>query len=163
MQVIKMGVGNQYRVDWRQIAHAESGAPKPLQDENPLREVRVDHNVLSANLQKETGVPNEGDAELATAGQYRLARLAAARRKDGTAHQRSDLSGFAPDCDSRHFSLLDAGNWFCDATHRDRPQKRFLDLVETVSLNQSAVLRRSECESRFLGWASWGGRWPRTW
>ena len=39
----------------------------------------------------------------------------------------------------------------------------FLDLVQPVSLNQLAVIRRDACESRFLVWGLWDGRWPRTW
>ena len=119
--MIKVGMGNQYRIDWRQIAHAQSWASEPLQNKNPLREVRVNHDVFSADLQKETRVPDEGDTQLSTVHQYRLARLAAARSKDGTAYQCSYLFSFTSDCDSRHLSLLDAGGALRDATPPAQP------------------------------------------
>ena len=54
MQVIEMRMRHQHRIDRRQVAHAEPRPPQPLQNKNPLREVRINHDVFSADLQEKS-------------------------------------------------------------------------------------------------------------
>ena len=67
MKVIEMRVCYQHCIDWRQIAQAHARASQSLQDEDPLREIGIDYEVLSANLEKEARVTNEGYAQLIAA------------------------------------------------------------------------------------------------
>lgn len=116
MQVIEVRVRNQHRVDGRKIAQAKSWATQTLQNEDPLCEVGVYDDVLPANLQKETRMTDERDAELTAAGQYGLTGFACARRQDRTSYQSPDLLRFTSDCDACHSLLLDAAGAVCDAT-----------------------------------------------
>ena len=65
VQVIKVRVRHQDKIHRRQVAQVQSRLTQALEDEQPAREVGIDDDVLSANLQKEAGVSDEGDAELA--------------------------------------------------------------------------------------------------
>lgn len=80
VQVVEVSVRNQHRVDGRQVAQPQAGAAKPLKHEDPAGKVRVNQDVLPANLQEEAGMSDEGYAKLPAAGEYRFARDAGARR-----------------------------------------------------------------------------------
>src|ERR1039457_5795017 len=96
MEMIEVSVRDQYRVDRRQISDAESGTAKALQHEQPAREVRIDDDSLPADLYKETGVTNEGDAEFSVGGEAPFVGLTGARSDGGVAHQTSKLGGAFP-------------------------------------------------------------------
>ena len=64
MQVIEVSMRHQDNIHRRQVAQVQSGLTQALEDEQPARKVRIDYDILSANLQKEAGVSYEGDAEL---------------------------------------------------------------------------------------------------
>ena len=93
MQVIEVRVGYQHEVHWRQVAQVQSGSTQALKNEEPAREVGIDDYVLSADLQEEAGVSNEGDAEFAMRGELRFVGLAGARRDHGVPHQARELTG----------------------------------------------------------------------
>ena len=78
VQVIEMSMGDQNGVDGRQIAQAQSGTAKALEDENPLREIGIDDEILATHLDEKTGVSNESDAKLLASSHDRLARTACA-------------------------------------------------------------------------------------
>jgi hypothetical protein len=59
MQVVKMGVTYEYVIDWRKITQPEAGAPLPLEQYQPAREIRIDHQIASANLDKKPAMPNK--------------------------------------------------------------------------------------------------------
>ena len=100
VQVVEVRVRNQHRIDGRQIAQPQPGPPQPLEHEDPAREVRVDQNVLAADLEEEAGMSDEGYAQLTAAGQHRFACDAGARGHGGVAHQRAKLPGLTANCDS---------------------------------------------------------------
>ena len=106
VQVIEMGMRNQHRIDRRQIAQPQPRPAQSLQNENPAREVGVDKNVLAANLEEETGMSDESNAELFARGQDRLTRLPGARRQRRAAHQRAELPGLTSKCGSNHVQLI---------------------------------------------------------
>ena len=65
MQVIEVRVRHQYNIHGRQVAQVQSRLTQAFQNEQPAREVGIDNDVLSANLQKKAGMSNEGDAQFA--------------------------------------------------------------------------------------------------
>ena len=87
MQVIEVRMSNQDEVDGWQVAHVHAGLAKPLENEQPSRKVGIDKNILSADLDEETGVTDEGDAHLPVARELGLANLAGARRDGRMPHQ----------------------------------------------------------------------------
>src|ERR1019366_7589278 len=93
MQVIEERVGHQYDIHRRQVVQVQSRLTQALKNEQPAREVGIDDDVLSADLQKKTGVPDEGDAEFAVRNQLRFVGLASARRDRGMPHQARELTG----------------------------------------------------------------------
>ena|SRR5580692_6313909 len=92
MQMIEVRVRYQDDVHRRQIAQVQSRSTQPLENEKPAREVGIDNDVLSANLQKETRVSNEGDAKLAVRNQFRFVGFASAWRNHRMPHQASELA-----------------------------------------------------------------------
>jgi len=81
VKVVEVRVRNQHRVDCRQLSQLQSGTAQPLEDENPTREVGIDQDVLAPDLKEEAGVSDEGYAQLAATGEYRLAGDAGAGRQ----------------------------------------------------------------------------------
>src|ERR1019366_1544000 len=72
VQVVEVRVRNQHRVDCRQLPQLQPRTAQPLENENPAREVGIDQNILSPDLEDEAGMSDEGYAQLATAGEHRL-------------------------------------------------------------------------------------------
>lgn len=92
MQVIEVGVGYQDQVCRGQIAQVQAGLAQPLQHEKPACKVGVDDDVLSADLQEETGMSDEGNPEFTVRNQRGLVRLASAGRDGGMPHQPRELA-----------------------------------------------------------------------
>ena len=63
MQVIEVCVRHQDEIHGRQVAQIQSRLTQALENEQPAREVGIDDNILSADLQKETRMSNEGDTQ----------------------------------------------------------------------------------------------------
>ena len=82
-----MRVRNHHDVDGRQVADANPGPAQPLEDEDPLGVVGIDNEIVSAHLDEEAGMPDEGDAHLAGFRQHWFAGLAGARSNGRVAHQ----------------------------------------------------------------------------
>jgi len=76
-------------------AHTKSGASQPFEDKNPLCEIWVDDQILTGHLDKETGVSDEGDAQLLTGGHDRLAGIARTPSRGRVSYQRAKLTGFS--------------------------------------------------------------------
>jgi len=93
MQVIEVSVGHQYDIHRRQVAQVQSRLTQALKNEQPAREVGIDDDVLSADLQKKAGVPDKGHAQLAIRNQLRFVGLAGTRRDRGMPHQARELAG----------------------------------------------------------------------
>src|SRR5450432_315373 len=89
--MIEVRVRDQHKVDRRQVGDAQAGAAQAFQYEEPAGEVGIDDDVLAANLQEETGVADEGDAEFSVGHQARLVRLAVTWRDGGSTHQASEI------------------------------------------------------------------------
>src|SRR5581483_266030 len=98
MQMVEMSVSDQNNIDRRQIANHHSRPPQPFQDEKPTGKVRIDHDVLAANLQEKTGMTNKSHAHLAVRDQNRLARLALPRSDCRMPNQPPKLSGALAHC-----------------------------------------------------------------
>ena len=73
--MVEMRVGDENEIDRRKICDPQAGTPKSLQYKEPAREVGIDHYTLSCDLHKETGMTDEGDAQLSIGGEARLVRL----------------------------------------------------------------------------------------
>ncbi len=96
--MIEVSVRDEHRIDRRQVAKPESGPAEPLENKNPAGKVGIDQQVLAADLEKEAGMTDEGDAQLATTGGHRLAGDAGAPGDGGMAHQGAELLSFMTDC-----------------------------------------------------------------
>ena len=77
VQVIEVGMGHQHGIDGRQIAETQPWTTEPFQHKDPAGKVRVNQNVLAADLQEEAGVPDESNSQLAVRGEPRFVRLSA--------------------------------------------------------------------------------------
>ena len=58
-----MRVRHQDNIHRRQVAQIQSRLTQSFEQEEPAREIWIDDDVLSANLQEEAGVSDEGDSE----------------------------------------------------------------------------------------------------
>src|ERR1700689_5359402 len=76
MQVIEVRMGDEDEVCRRQVAQVQSGLAQTLEHEEPARKIRIDDDILSADLQEETRMSDEGDAELAISDEGGFVRLA---------------------------------------------------------------------------------------
>jgi len=65
VQVIEVSVRYQDNIHRREVAQIQSRLSQALEDEQPARKVRIDDDVLSADLQEEAGVSDEGNGEFA--------------------------------------------------------------------------------------------------
>jgi len=85
VQVVEVSVGDEDQVNRRQVYDAQSRLAQALEDEEPACEIGIDQNVESADLHKEAGMADEGDAEFSVGDQLRLAGLPLALRDCGMA------------------------------------------------------------------------------
>jgi len=92
MQVIKMRVRDQNHVHRRQVAHVQSRLPDAFQQKQPAREVRIDDDVLSAQLQEETGVSDKREAEFAVGHELRFVSASRPRSDRRMPHQSRKLA-----------------------------------------------------------------------
>src|SRR6266436_898284 len=88
-----MGVCDQNHIYWRQVAKMQSGFPYPFQKKQPARKVRVNDDTLPTDLQEETGVSDEGDAQLTVRYQLGLVGLSRAWCDHGAPYQARKLTG----------------------------------------------------------------------
>ena len=65
MKMIEVGMGQQHQVNRRQILDLQAGTFDPLEQEQPVGEVRVNQDVEIGELDQERGVANPGDGHLA--------------------------------------------------------------------------------------------------
>ena len=93
MQVIEVRVRYQHNIHGRQVAQVQSGLAQAFENEEPAREVGIDDDVLSADLEKKAGVPDEGDAQLAVRNQLRFVSLPGAGCDRGMSHQARERAG----------------------------------------------------------------------
>ena len=113
MQVIEVRMRDQHQVNGRKIGDPHSGSSQALEHKQPPREIWIDDHALSAHLQEEAGMSNEGNAQFSVRGQAWLVGLAASPSHGGMAHQTGKLSGSLPKGGIAQ-SLLD---------HRKRPRR----------------------------------------
>src|SRR6266702_7909466 len=102
MQVIKMRMCNKYRIDRRKIGDTKSWTAQPLQQEQPLRKIRIDDEILSTNLQKETRVSDKRHAKLRWSCQHGLVRGTCATCESRVPDEGPELFCFATDCNIQH-------------------------------------------------------------
>src|SRR5882724_2712053 len=102
MQVTKVGVSDQHIIDGRQVFDAVARNEQPLQYEQPLREIGIDDDILSADLQEKSGVSNESDGEVFAVDQHRFAGLAGAASPRRMADQSSKLTRLVLERDIEH-------------------------------------------------------------
>jgi len=93
MEMVKMRMGHQDEIDWRQVPHMQAGLPQALQEEQPARKIRIDDYALPADLQEKARMSDEGEAQFAVCCQARLVCLSGAWRHCGMSHQSGELAG----------------------------------------------------------------------
>ena len=93
VQVIEVRMGDEDEVCRRQVAQVQSGLAQTLEHKEPAGKIRIDDDILSADLQEETRMSDEGDAELAISDEGGFVRLAGTRCDRGMPHQASELAG----------------------------------------------------------------------
>jgi hypothetical protein len=93
MKVIEMRVRNQHQIDGWKVGNAYAGPAQALEHKQPARKIRIDDDTFSAQLNKETGMSDERDAEFSVRGEARLVSLTATPGHSRMAHQTRELRG----------------------------------------------------------------------
>ncbi len=65
VEMIKMGVGDENKVDGGKVVVGESSVAEASNDKKPVGPVRIDKNVAMGSLNQEGSVADPGDADLA--------------------------------------------------------------------------------------------------
>ena len=65
VEMIKMGVGDENKVDGGKVVVGESSVAEAPNDKKPVGPVRIDKNVAMGSLNQKGGVADPGDADLA--------------------------------------------------------------------------------------------------
>ena len=87
VQMVKVRMSNQHQVDGRKIAQPHSRLPQPLQHKQPASEIRIDDDVLAADLHEKAGMADESYSQLSIADQFRFVSLAGPRSHRRMPHQ----------------------------------------------------------------------------
>ncbi len=98
MQVIKVRVSYEDHIRRRQIAQVQTRLPQAFKHEEPARKVGINDDVMSADLQEETGMSDESDAEFTIRNQCRLMRLSGTRCDRGMPDQARELACTLAQC-----------------------------------------------------------------
>src|SRR6266567_1643564 len=93
MQVGEMRMSDEHQIDGRKIMDSHPRPPQSFQDKQPAREVWINHDVFSADLQEKTGMADEGDTHLAVGDKFGLMRFANARGNGGMPYEPPKLLG----------------------------------------------------------------------
>ena len=64
VKMIEVGMGDQHQVNGREIVDLHAWLPQSLQHKQPASKVRINQDVLSADLHEEAGMPDKGHAHL---------------------------------------------------------------------------------------------------
>ncbi len=93
MEVIEMRMGDEHQINGRKISDAQARLSQALKDEEPAREIGVDHGIFPADLQEKAGMADKSNTHLAIGDKHRLVGLARARRDRGVTNQFPELLG----------------------------------------------------------------------
>ena|SRR5258707_385784 len=93
MQVVEMRMSDEHQIDGRKIIDSDPRPPQSFQDKQPAREVWINHDVFSADLQEKSGMANESDTQLAIGNKFGLMRFANARGDGGMPYELPKLLG----------------------------------------------------------------------
>ena len=93
VKVVEVGMCDQDQINWGQVAYLQTRLSKTFQDKQPARKVRINDNVLAADLEEETGVADESHTQLAIGYQPRLMSTTSPGSYHRVAHQRTELPG----------------------------------------------------------------------
>ena len=88
-----MRVGDQHQIDGRKVVDSYSWLPQAFQNKEPAGEVWINYDVFSADLQKETGVADECNAQLAVSDEFGFMRFANARGDSRMPYEPPELLG----------------------------------------------------------------------
>ena len=72
MQVVKMGVRDQYQVDRWKITNPQTRLAQALQNKQPWSKIWIDDNAQSGNLYEKAGVADKGNAQFTPPDKMRL-------------------------------------------------------------------------------------------
>ena len=100
--MIEMRVGYQDIVNGRQVPELHPGAAQALEDEEPAGKIGINDNVVSADLNKKSGMADESKAELIVSSKQRFVKLAGARSESGVADNAPELPHLATNRDVKH-------------------------------------------------------------
>lgn len=64
VQVIEMGMGNEYKIDGGKVVVGEACVAETADDEKPVGPVGIDENISAWTLDQKRGVANPGDTDL---------------------------------------------------------------------------------------------------
>ena len=65
--MIEVRMGHEHEINWWQVGDTHPGFAQALEHEQPARKIRVDHHILTAHLNKETGMTNESETQFTIA------------------------------------------------------------------------------------------------
>src|SRR5205085_12439785 len=106
MEMIEMCVTHKHVIDGRQIAQADARAALPFEDDQPAREIGIDYEIVSGDLNKEAAMTDEGQPKFPLADEMRFMRAASAGRNRRTPYQRSELFCLSANGEVQHQPLL---------------------------------------------------------
>jgi hypothetical protein len=93
MKVVKMGVGDEHNVDGREIAKLDSRLAQAFENEEPTREIGIDYDIFTADLEEEAGVADESDTHLPVGDKLWAVSFAGQRADGRMAHQAAKSAG----------------------------------------------------------------------
>ena len=65
--MVEVRVSHENEIDWRQVADTHPRFAQALEHKKPARKIGVDHHILTAHLNKETGMTNESETQFTIA------------------------------------------------------------------------------------------------
>jgi len=80
-----MRMRKEHEIDRREVPEFETGTLDPLQQEKPVRKIRIDQHIQVVELHQKRSMANPGDGHLAGAqfGEDRFVVLSGTRREQG--------------------------------------------------------------------------------
>jgi len=93
MEMIEMRMCDQHQINGGKVSDAQARLSQPLKNEEPAREIRIDHSIFAADLQEEAGMADKRDTHLTIRDQHRLVSFARPWCDRGMTNQFPELLG----------------------------------------------------------------------
>ena len=92
VQVVEVGMGNQYQIDGWKVAQTDTGLAQTFEHEQPACKIGIDDHVLTTDLHEKAGVSDEGHAQFAVCYELWLMGFASSGSDRRMAYQTPKLA-----------------------------------------------------------------------